>query len=111
MLAVGSRLTPVDRTGLIFHRRTGESHVLAVALHRQLLQIGREALQVLVVRENCDSLRAKEVVIPYAEKAHEHWYVVFKWCAAKMLVDLMEASQHGAEMFWANGQHGRKPDR
>ena len=44
--------------------------MLAVALHRQLLQIGREALQVLLVGQHRDRLRAEEVVVPDAEQAH-----------------------------------------
>src|SRR5262249_44592736 len=44
VLGIGSRLGPIDRAGLMVHRRPGERPVLAVALHRQLLEIGREAL-------------------------------------------------------------------
>ena len=40
--------------------------MLAVALHRQLLEVGREALQVLVVRQHRDRLRAEEIVVPDA---------------------------------------------
>ncbi len=50
MLAVGSRLAPVDGTGIVGDLGPIERDVLAVALHRQLLQIGGEALQVLLVR-------------------------------------------------------------
>ena len=43
VLAVGSRLAPIDRAGRRFHRRPIEPHMLAVALHRQLLEISGEA--------------------------------------------------------------------
>src|ERR1051325_3379171 len=49
VLPVRSRLAPVDRAGLLGHRLAGERHMLSVALHRQLLEIGREALEILVV--------------------------------------------------------------
>src|SRR5580658_2745248 len=49
MLAVGSRLAPTNRAGLVVHVSAVERDVLAVALHCQLLQIRREALQVLLV--------------------------------------------------------------
>src|SRR5262249_21138551 len=72
VLAIGSRLAPIDRTGLMVHRRPGERHMLAVALHRQLLEIARKALEILVVGQYRDRLRAEEVVIPDAEQTHEH---------------------------------------
>src|SRR5215813_11263109 len=50
VLSVGSGLAPIDRASLIFDRGALESYVLAVALHRQLLQIRREPFQVLLVR-------------------------------------------------------------
>src|SRR5262245_41302052 len=75
VLAVGSGLTPVDRTGLAVHGRAGERHVLAVALHRQLLEIGREALQILVVGQHRDGLGAEEVVVPDAKKSQERWQI------------------------------------
>src|SRR6266511_4674562 len=72
VLTVSTGFTPVDRTGLTVYRRAGERHVLAVALHRELLEIGRKALEVLVVRQDCDCLRAEEIAVPDAEETHEH---------------------------------------
>src|SRR5689334_21180913 len=54
VLTVGTRFAPVDRTGLMVDRGSGKRYVLAVALHRQLLKIGRESLQILVVRQHRD---------------------------------------------------------
>src|ERR1700752_376802 len=82
VLPVRSRLAPVDSAGLIRDFCSVERNVLAVALHRQLLQICREPLQVLLERRS-----------------------------AEMLVHLVEAVQHGAEMIWSNGDHRRKADR
>src|SRR5215469_7469216 len=48
VLPIGTGFPPVDRTRLTVDRRAGERHVLAVALHCQLLQISRETLEVLV---------------------------------------------------------------
>ena len=61
MLAVGPGLAPVDRAGLVVDPGAVEGDVLAVRLHGQLLQIGGEAVQVLVVGEDADGLRAEEV--------------------------------------------------
>src|SRR6516162_1093438 len=64
MLAVGARLTPVDGTGVAGHGRAVERDGLAVALHRQLLEIGREALEVILVGQHGHGLCAEEVVVP-----------------------------------------------
>src|SRR5258707_897469 len=106
MLAVGSRLPPIDRAGLRLDWCPIERYVLAVALHRQLLEIGRETLQVLVIGQHGDGLRAEEVVVPDAEKAHQDRQVAAERRGPEMLVDCMEARQHVAEMVGADGQHG-----
>jgi hypothetical protein len=91
VLAVGSGLAPVDRTSLVVHRRAGERHVLAVALHGQLLEISREALEVLVVGQHRDGLRAEEVVVPDAEQTHEHRQVTRERRASEMLASMVES--------------------
>src|SRR5262249_53528066 len=67
MLPIRSRLAPIDGAGLVCHFGSVERNVLAVALHRQLLQIWGEPLQVLFVRKDGDSLCAKEFVVPDRE--------------------------------------------
>src|SRR5579884_2411066 len=64
MLAVGARLAPENRPGLIINMPAVERDVFAVRFHRELLQVGRKALQVLLVRKDADSLRAEEIVVP-----------------------------------------------
>src|SRR5215469_14679901 len=60
VLSIGAGLTPVDGAGLAVDWRAGERHVLAVALHSELLEIGRKALQILLIRKHGDGLRAEE---------------------------------------------------
>src|SRR5262245_15472128 len=107
VLAVGAGLTPKDRTGLIVNRRPGECHVLAVALHRQLLEIGWEALEILVVGQHRDRLRAEEVVVPDAEQPHEHRQVAREWRGTEMFVDGTETLEHGAEVIPPDRKHRR----
>ena len=52
MLPIGARLAPVDRAGFIVHRSAFQRHVLAVALHGQLLQVGGKPFQVLLVGQH-----------------------------------------------------------
>ena len=44
MLAIGAWLAPVNRSGVVIDKVSSERDSLAIALHRQLLQIGRETL-------------------------------------------------------------------
>ena len=64
MLAVGARLAPVDRAGLVVDALAIERHMLAVALHRELLQIRRKALEVLLVGQHGDGRRVEEIAVP-----------------------------------------------
>src|SRR3954447_2321440 len=68
MLAVGSRLTPVDRPGVVIHSCAVDRDMLAVALHRQLLEVGGKALQILLIGQHGDGLGAEEVVVPDGEQ-------------------------------------------
>src|SRR5207244_2347259 len=72
MLAVGAGLAPINRPGLIVDWRALERDVLAIRFHRELLQIGGKALQVLLVRQHRDGLRAEKVVVPDSEQAHQN---------------------------------------
>src|SRR5262249_51454029 len=110
MLTVGSRLAPIDGTGIVIDPVTIESHMLTVALHCQLLQISWKPLQVLLVRKNRDGFCAEEVVVPDGQEAHEHRQVVLKGRGAEMFVHLMETIQHGAEIIRADRNHCRRPN-
>src|SRR5580658_9491084 len=91
MLAVGAGLAPVDRSGLIVDGRAFEGDVFAVRFHRQLLQVGWKALEVLLVGQHRDGLRAEEVVIPDTQQAHQDRQVARERRGAEVLVDRVEA--------------------
>src|ERR1043166_6403679 len=110
VLAVRPRLAPEDRPRLIVDARALQRHVLSVALHGQLLQIGRKALEILLVREDADCLRPEEVVIPDGEEPHQDWQVARIWRGAKVLVHGVEATEHGATVVRTDGQHRRHAD-
>src|SRR5690606_9523160 len=52
VLAVGARLAPDDWASLVIHRVAVTVNVLAVGFHVALLEVGRKAVHVLVVRQN-----------------------------------------------------------
>src|SRR5882724_1235442 len=49
MLAIGSRFAPVNWTCVVRDPLSIECHMLAIALHRQLLQVSWEPLQILFI--------------------------------------------------------------
>src|SRR5262245_12661352 len=110
MLTVGSRLAPIDGSRIVVDFFTIESYMFAVAFHRQLLQISRKALEILLIGKNRHGLCAEEVVVPNGQEAHEYRQIALKGRSAEMFVHLMEAIQHGAEIIRADGNHCREPD-
>src|SRR4030095_16855716 len=99
MLSVGSRLSPVDRPGRVIDFAPCQRDVLAVALHRQLLEIRWEALQVLLVRQDGDRLGAEEVRVPNRQQTEEHREIALERRTAEMLVHLMKAVEQRAEIL------------
>ena len=67
VLAVGPGLAPIDRPGVVVDAHAVDRHVLAVALHGELLEIGGKALEILLVGQHGDGLGAEEVRVPHAD--------------------------------------------
>src|SRR5215510_3571125 len=111
VLSIGPWFAPVDWTSVKGHPVAIESHMFAVALHRQLLEICGKALQILLIREDGNRLGAEEVVVPNRQKAHQHWQVAFEGSGAEVLVHLVETVEHRSEVIGADRQHRRKPNR
>ena len=105
VLAVGARLAPEDLAGVGGDRGAVPTHGLAVGFHGQLLQIRREAVQVLVVREHRVGCGVEEVAVPHVEHAEQHDHVLVERGVGEVLVDLMEAVQELLETCRAE-DHG-----
>src|SRR4051794_34579902 len=71
VLAVGARLTPVNRTGCVCDFCSIDRDTLAVTFHCQLLQICRETFEVLVVGQHGDGGSIKEIAVPDGQQSHE----------------------------------------
>src|SRR4030095_6390415 len=99
MLSIGSGLAPKNRTGIVFDRFSNNRHVLSIALHRELLEIGRKPFQILFVRQNRDCLCIKEVTVPNSEQTEKNRQVPLERRCAKMIVDFVEAIEHGAKII------------
>ena len=110
VLAVGAGLAPVDRTRVGIHMGAIEFHMLAIALHGELLEVGGEAFQVLVVGQDGDGLCAVEVVIPQGQEAVEDGDVLLEGRGAEVLVHRMKSGEHFAEVVRTEGDHVGEAD-
>ena len=108
MLSIGSRLSPDNWPGLIIHLPTFQVNVFSVALHIGLLEVGTQAPKIMVVGQDCHGLRAKEIIVPDANKPQQHREVALKGSGAEMLVHRMKARQHLVKVLGADSDHQRK---
>lgn len=69
MLAVCAGFAEQNRTGCIGDGLAVFGNAFAVGFHVGLLQIGGQAVQILVVRQNGIRFRAEEIMVPYAQNA------------------------------------------
>ena len=86
--------------------------MLAVGFHRELLQIGWESLQVLLVGENRHGLSREKVVVPNAQKPEQRGKILLDRRRAEMLVDRMKACEHRLKIIRADrptSSRGRWP--
>src|SRR5262249_20113909 len=105
VLPVCAWLSPINWTGLIIDLSSVKRNVFAIAFHRQLLEVCRKALEVLIIGQDGYRFRAKEVVVPDGQQAHDHGQVWREWGSAKVLVHFMEPVEHSLEVIRAHGQH------
>ena len=64
---------------------------LAVGFHVGLLDVGGQAVQVLVVREHGVAGSTEEVVVPHADKGEDHRHVLFGRGGLEVLIHLVGA--------------------
>ena len=78
VLAVCSHFAPVHGTGWLSNLRSDKCHMFTVALHDELLQIRRKALQILFIGRDRKVLGAEDVVVPDAQQPHKYRHVVWE---------------------------------
>ena len=108
MLAIGAGLAPEDLTGVGGHSAAVPADVLAVGLHGELLQVGRETVQVLAVRQHGVALGTEEVDVPDVEQAHQRDGVILERGIAEVLVDGVEALEELLEALGAEHDDQRQ---
>ena len=105
VLAIGARLAPVNRAGRARHAFAVERRGFAVALHRQLLQVRREALQVLLVRQHRHALRAEEIRVPNRQATPSTPVSSSRTARPEMLVHRVKPVEHRPEILRPNRDH------
>ena len=108
VLTVGAGLAPEDLTGVGGHSAAVPADVLAVGLHGELLQVGRETVQILAVRQHGVALGAEEVDVPDVEQAHQRDGIILERRVAEVLVDGMEALEELLEALGAEHDDQRQ---
>mmetsp|Transcript_44166 Transcript_44166/g.111286 ORF Transcript_44166/g.111286 Transcript_44166/m.111286 type:complete len:224 (-) Transcript_44166:988-1659(-) len=96
MLPVGARLTPDHRTCAVAELGDGAAlsvHTLSVALHVHLLEVGSEAVQVLIVGQDGVCLCVTKVVVPHTEQTQQHGGVLQGRGATEVAIHLVCTSQ------------------
>ncbi len=104
VLSVGAGFSPNYRPGMVIDGFAIAIYVFPVALHIPLLKIGRETVQVLVVRENGFRGHVVKIAVPDADHGHQNWNVLFKWLFPEMPVCRMRPIQQSFKMCKADGQ-------
>ncbi len=110
VLAVGAGFAPHDRAGGEADGAAIDVHRLAVALHVELLEVGREAAEALVVGNYGLGREAQGVAVPHADQPHQHGDVGLQRRFAEMLVHLEPAAQKILELLRADQDGEREPD-
>ena len=111
VLAVRAGFAPLDRTRRVVDRIALLVDALAVRLHVHLLEIGREAREVLVVREDAVGFGAVAVVVEDAEEREDDRHVALEAGRAEVTVHLVVALEQLLVVVAADREHERKTDR
>ena len=111
MLHVGSRPAEQRRPRrVIGNFAVVEPHRLAVALHVKLLQIRRQELQILVIRNHRIPVDIVIVVVPNPQQRHNHRNVLLQRRGTEMVVHRLGAAQKLVKILVPDRNRNGKPD-
>src|SRR4030042_4553253 len=78
MLSVCSGLTPDNRSCLITYFMTVPVNIFPVAFHVPLLEVSREPVHVLIIRQDSLGFSTKKIVMPDTYSGKCNRYIFFK---------------------------------
>ena len=110
VLAVGARFAPEDRAGLVVHALGVAIDGLTVRFHVGLLEVGSEAMEVLVVREHRVAGSAEEVVVPHADEGEDNRHVLVGRGGLEMLIHFVGALVELHVVFETDAESDRETD-
>ena len=110
VLAVGAGLTPDDGAGFVVDGVAVAVDAFAVGLHVPLLEVGREAVEVLIVGKDRFGFRAEEVGVPDADQGQADGQVILQRSGAKMLVHALHPVEEAGEVVKADRQGDAQAD-
>ena len=93
MLAIGTRLSPDNRTRSIGHRVSFSVHAFPVTFHIALLEIGSKPVHVLVIRKYGFGLGTIKIPIPKTHQGHDDRNILFKRVLPEMQIRFMSPFQ------------------
>ena len=109
VLAVGAGLAPDQRAGRVAASDAVERHALAVRFHVELLQIGRQARQALVVGDDRAGRITADDAVPVADEAQEQGQV-FRRIGRRKCSSIACAPARKREISGPDGDHDRQAD-
>lgn len=98
VLAIGAWLSPDDWPGRVGHPLADVVDAFPVGLHVALLEVGSEAVHVLVVRQDAVGLCLVAVDVEDAEHRQDDGNILFQRRLLEMVVHRVTARQQGLEI-------------
>jgi hypothetical protein len=93
VLGIGSRRPPDDGARIVVNRSAVARHAFAARFHVELLQVGRQQRERIVVGQDRMRRGAAKIVIPDAEQGEDYGHVALGRRSAEMLVHGPRAAQ------------------
>ena len=110
VLTIGAGLAPDHRAGAVVGACAVQCDGFSVAHHIELLQIGRETVQILVIRSDGMAARSEEVRVPDAEQRQDDRHVGLQRRASEMQIHRVGSVQQGLEIPHADVQRDGQSD-
>ena len=111
VLSIGSRFAPDDHGGTFGGWRAIDSGAFAVALHFELLEVGRQAMQMLVIGQYSARLAVPAFAVPAVQESQEYWNVLVHGRIAEVAVHFMRALKECGELVESDRHGNRESNR
>ena len=110
VLAIGARLAPQNRRGVVRQGVALHVYRLAIALHFKLLQISGQTPQGAVIRRDGTARETQKIAVPDVQQAKPNRQVLRQFRGSEVFVHGMRTGEEFAEAFCANGNRQGQAD-